>query len=62
MAQEFKIGDVVELKSGGPRMTIENIDNYSFSGAAEIKAKCIWFDGKKMQENVFDLAVLAISE
>jgi uncharacterized protein YodC (DUF2158 family) len=27
---QFKAGDVVRLKSGGPIMTIENIDNDAF--------------------------------
>lgn len=29
MKEEFKEGDVVKLKSGGPKMTIINIDNIS---------------------------------
>ena len=34
---EVKIGDVVQLKSGGPTMTIEDIDD---SG----NVRCKWFD------------------
>lgn len=34
---EVKIGDVVQLKSGGPTMTIEDIED---SG----KVRCKWFD------------------
>lgn len=33
----FKIGDVVNLKSGGPEMTVENIDNQG-------NVTCTWFD------------------
>ena len=29
---EFKIGDVVVLKSGGPRMTIQDIGDYEYKG------------------------------
>jgi uncharacterized protein YodC (DUF2158 family) len=35
----FKEGDVVKLKSGGPKMTIERIDS-------DQSALCIWFDHK----------------
>lgn len=55
--EEFKVGDVVQLKSGGPKMTIEDIGNYSFAGT-EIKAKCVWFEGTKQKEGVFAPATL----
>lgn len=35
---EFKIGDVVQLKSGGPKMTIEDRKDDGRFG-------CVWFDG-----------------
>lgn len=35
---EFKPGDVVVLKSGGPDMTISSIDEGQ-------KASCYWFNG-----------------
>lgn len=35
---EFEIGDVVQLKSGGPVMTVYNVDGSSIG--------CIWFDDK----------------
>lgn len=38
---DFKVGDVVRLKSGGPLMTIRVIDN---DGTREIY--CDWFDSK----------------
>ncbi|NMH66931.1 YodC family protein [Shewanella salipaludis] len=34
----FKVGDVVVLKSGGPRMTVVEID--------ELDCFCQWFDDK----------------
>lgn len=34
---KFKIGDVVVLKSGGPEMTVENIDEQG-------NVTCTWFD------------------
>jgi len=33
---KIKVGDVVSLKSGGPKMTVEGIKNK--------KIKCRWFD------------------
>ncbi|WP_277023480.1 YodC family protein [Paracoccus hibiscisoli] len=36
---DFKSGDIVELKSGGPAMTIE--DQGTYSGIR--KASCVWF-------------------
>lgn len=41
MADEFKVGDVVQLKSGGPRMTVSQI---SATGTrADLHAWCDWF-------------------
>jgi uncharacterized protein YodC (DUF2158 family) len=39
----LKVGDVVELKSGGPQMSVSNIG----SGEASEAAKCNWFNEKK---------------
>jgi hypothetical protein len=33
MEHEFKVGDVVQLKSGGPTMTIETIGNFGMMGS-----------------------------
>jgi len=44
---EFKIGDLVKLKSGGPTMTVEDIGpNF----AEETTVYCAWFDGKNMPQ------------
>jgi uncharacterized protein YodC (DUF2158 family) len=53
----FKAGDVVRLKSGGPPMTIEGIGKYSM-GATQDRAKCVWFEGMKRMEAVFELVTL----
>lgn len=37
---EPKIGNLVTLKSGGPAMTIKNID-YTAKGSCELT--CVWF-------------------
>lgn len=49
MAQ-FKIGDVVILKSGGPPMTVHGIGDYL---QAKNGLLCVWFDDKKRVEDVF---------
>lgn len=50
MSEELKIGDVVQLQSGGERMTIEYIDEGDIS--------CVWFEGKQPQRNTFAAGVL----
>lgn len=40
MAEQFKIGDVVQLASGGPKMTV----NYVDVGHKPFKIWCLWFD------------------
>lgn len=48
----FKIGDVVVLKSGGPLMTIHGIGEYiSVTGSKGLL--CRWFDNNKVIEEVF---------
>jgi uncharacterized protein YodC (DUF2158 family) len=50
----FKEGDVVQLKSGSPLMTIKGIGQYG-AAAKQDNALCEWFDGKKRNEHVFEL-------
>jgi uncharacterized protein YodC (DUF2158 family) len=50
-AQQFKPGDVVSLRSGGPRMTIATVDGQS--------ALCEWFsDDQKPQSRSFAVTSL----
>jgi uncharacterized protein YodC (DUF2158 family) len=44
---EFKVGDIVQLKSGGPEMTITNPNAYGY------KIECYWFAGKKQESANF---------
>jgi uncharacterized protein YodC (DUF2158 family) len=46
----LKVGDVVQLKSGGPMMTISWIE--------DDQAYCEWFDGKKPMGQKFLLTSL----
>ncbi len=55
MADEFEPGDVVQLKSGGPKMTVARVFT---STKGERLAHCEWFvDGKKQFDN-FSLSSL----
>lgn len=54
---EFKKGDTVRLKSGGPAMTIQNLGEYEHAGI-EDGALCVWFDRGQRQEEVFDVVML----
>lgn len=48
--REFKVGDTVKLKSGGPAMTINKIDGNEIS--------CQWFDNKEIKGATFIKEVL----
>ena len=51
MTTDFAVGDEVFLKSGGEKMTIEEIEETSVS--------CVWFDkSKKVERNTFPAATL----
>lgn len=52
MAAKFSTGDVVQLKSGGPAMTIsEVITEY---GKPTAKYRCKWFKGASNETSVFE--------
>ena len=55
----FKKGDVVVMRSGGPKMTVADIGDYSGSGTGpKDGVKCQWFDKAKRFDEVFDAEVL----
>lgn len=47
----WKPGDVVQVKSGGPSMTVAGEDIVG-------KVICEWFDGKRQMSGTFNAAVL----
>jgi uncharacterized protein YodC (DUF2158 family) len=58
MADDFKAGDTVEMKSGGPTMTIDSIGK-QFQSSGTDGAWCSWFDEKnKRQKEWFELTSL----
>jgi uncharacterized protein YodC (DUF2158 family) len=54
---EIKAGDIVQLKSGGPRMTVSSIGE-DMGGTPT--AYCAWFDGPKKQQAAFPLLSLKV--
>ncbi len=54
---ELKIGDVVQLKSGGPLMTIEEIGSFPLH---PMGAKCVWFERSEPKSKVFALTSLEL--
>ncbi|WP_081057260.1 YodC family protein [Burkholderia cepacia] len=49
MALKFKIGDIVQLKSGGPEMTVQSLP----SATTTTSYRCQWFAGKKLESGPF---------
>lgn len=56
---EIKAGDVVQLKSGRPRMTVSNVGN-DIHG--RLTAWCDWFEGTKNQHGAFPVLSLKHAE
>lgn len=54
---EIKKGDVVVLKSGGPKMTVSELGSWDMKGIEE-GAKCSWFEGSTRHQDIFDIAEL----
>ena len=59
MAQKFNPGDIVQLKSGGPAMTIseattDHRDNWNG------KYRCEWFKGASNERAVFEEETLQL--
>lgn len=58
MENTIRLGDVVALKSGGPMMTVDSVeDRYGTTSAY-----CTWFDGKKKQTDAFPVMSVEIVE
>jgi uncharacterized protein YodC (DUF2158 family) len=50
----FKIGDLVYLKSGSPAMTVKKTDNVN----GQSLVTCTWFEGNKKFEEEFQEELL----
>ncbi len=64
MSKNFKIGDVVELKSGGPKMTIVQIKQQYEDGKAidGFNCYCKWFVDDKPESHQYDQLALKLVE
>lgn len=58
MSDEIKAGDVVQLKSGGPPMTVASVGEQAWGGGQGVW--CEWFDGKKPMKEVFAPAAVKV--
>jgi uncharacterized protein YodC (DUF2158 family) len=54
MNEQIQVGDTVELKSGGPTMTVDEIGNVDRIP----KAWCSWFHDTEHKKGVFPLTSL----
>jgi uncharacterized protein YodC (DUF2158 family) len=54
MAEEFKAGDTVQLKSGGPIMTADWVANEY----GTMSARCTWFIANKKESATFPVTSL----
>ena len=50
MVDQFKPGDIVKLKSGGPAMTVTQIVT---TDRGRLQVWCKWFDDNRLTENFF---------
>lgn len=46
--EKLAIGDIVQLKSGGPKMTVSG-----FYPNSALNVVCTWFDGTKREQEKF---------
>jgi uncharacterized protein YodC (DUF2158 family) len=58
MADGIKAGDVVQLKSGGPKMTVTKVEEWM----AVMRAHCEWFVGDANKRGNFPLTSLKRAE
>lgn len=58
---EFKVGDVVKLKSGGPNMTIEG-RTQEYGVTSKTHWHCVWFDGPQNYKEDFSETVLELAD
>ena len=59
MSQEFKVGDIVQLKSGGPKMTVNEV--LETHGEDKQDVRCAWFAGSKHEHAYFSVETLILA-
>jgi uncharacterized protein YodC (DUF2158 family) len=56
MSEQITAGSVVQLKSGGPKMTVTKVESWN----GVMSANCEWFDGTKQGSSLYPLIALKI--
>ena len=60
-AKQIKKGDIVMLKSGGPKMTVQGIGDTKPGPMNTVRwIRCIWFNENLVNEYNFDEDVLKV--
>jgi uncharacterized protein YodC (DUF2158 family) len=59
MENQFEDGDIVQLASGGPDMTVERLSKPLLSTDVT-KAECQWFGGRKLEHGWFPVRSLKL--
>ena len=52
----FAVGDTVRLKTGGPLMLVKE----TYPDTTDQKLLCLWFEGNKLESNLFPSEVLQL--
>jgi uncharacterized protein YodC (DUF2158 family) len=60
MGDEIKAGDVVQLKSGGPKMTVSQTGNLAMTKKPAVW--CDWFEGTKKISSTFAPETLIVAK
>lgn len=50
---EFNNGDLVQLKSGGPKMVVDSMHTPQFGDDTRTQYRCKWFSGAKHNSETF---------
>ena len=56
--QAFTVGDIVRLKSGGPKMSVSKPDGGTLGNLVD----CKWFAGAKLEHGSFPANTLVMAE
>lgn len=59
--QDFKKGDIVKLKSGGPKMVVEGFRMNIFNSTIDYEqVQCTWFNNDEKKTEFFDSNVIEV--
>ena len=59
---KLKKGDIVVLKSGGPKMTVQDFGEQKPGISTNVNwVRCVWFEGNRVYEYNFDQNVLKLT-